>query len=318
MQKLSWRDAIAVAESAHARWPSAADVRVRDQRLFPQLSPRFQFERGSKVFTIGSCFARHIEEKLEGFDLPTRRFGVPHEEWPFRPNGIRNEYNPATMAQRIKSGVERKAFDDRAIGQSTDGRFVDLLLVANAPVSMQRLAERRREVDAVYAELTTSDVVIITLGLVEAWYDNEDELYLNTWPTRGMAKNSPGRYELRVLDVGDAYPLLDESLSSLISSGVRKILLTVSPVPLNTTFGGTDCILANSFSKAVLRVCAERLSRQFREVDYFPSFEIVTSGGLASFDPDLTHVRDGVVESVIRHMLTAYGAAQPAPAGRTL
>ena len=29
------------------------------------------------VMTIGSCFARHIEEKLTDFRLPTRRFAAP-------------------------------------------------------------------------------------------------------------------------------------------------------------------------------------------------------------------------------------------------
>jgi hypothetical protein len=210
------------------------------------------------------------------------------------------------MAQRIKAGVEGKSFGDLAIGEASDGLVSDLLLVANTPITRDRLFERRREVDQVYAELTSSDVVIVTLGLVEAWYDNEHSLYLNQMPWRSMAKNNVGRYELRVLDANDACPMLEESLEALIGAGVEKVLLTVSPVPLNTTFSGKDCVVANSFSKAVLRMCAERLSNQFRQVDYFPSFEIVMSGGLASFESDLVHVKDNVVQTVIEHMLAAY------------
>jgi hypothetical protein len=271
------------------------------------LSPRFQFAEGATIFTIGSCFARNIEEHLHGFHVPTREFAVPKEEWSARPNGLLNEYNPGTISQRILAAVEHRSFGELAAIETSQDQWLDLLLCGGAaPVAHARLMERRSEVDAVYAKLPGADVVIITLGLVEAWYDHETRLYLNTWPQMKALRRTPDRYELRVLDVGDGGGLLQQAFSALIATGVKKILLTVSPVPLQATFAGEDCVVANMFSKSVLRVCAERLARHFPEVDYFPSYEIVMSGGSANFEADNVHVYPPFVVEIVDYMLAAY------------
>lgn len=53
--------------SKHVRkYPNQDDARIKDGLVFPGLQPSFTLRRGSKVFTIGSCFARNIEEALDG------------------------------------------------------------------------------------------------------------------------------------------------------------------------------------------------------------------------------------------------------------
>jgi hypothetical protein len=103
-------------------------------------------------------------------------------------------------------------------------------------------------------------------------------------------------------------PLLEPAIEALIERGC-KVLLTVSPVPLGTTFTEDDSVTANEFSKAVLRVTAERLSQR-PEVDYFPSYEIVRSGGLSAYLPDQVHVKNEVVERVTAYMLQSYAPDQ--------
>jgi hypothetical protein len=87
-----------------------------------------------------------------------------------------------------------------------------------------------------------------------------------------------------------------------------RTILTVSPVPLHTTFMPEDCVIANEYSKTVLRVCAEELARKYANVDYFPSYEIVRSGGLANFHKDNVHVKPEVVSLVTSYMLSIYSA----------
>ncbi|MCA9656720.1 MAG: GSCFA domain-containing protein [Myxococcales bacterium] len=82
-------------------------------------------------------------------------------------------------------------------------------------------------------------------------------------------------------------------------------MIAVSPVPFNTTFSGRDAYCANTYSKSILRVCAEELA-QHPEVDYCPSFEMVTSGGADVYGEDNIHVVDAVVERVVETMLRAY------------
>ncbi len=48
------------------------------------------------------------------------------------------------------------------------------------------------------------------------------------------------------------------------------------------------------------------LTRDFDFVDYFPSFEIVQSGGLESYLPDHIHVKPAVVKRIMRHLVANY------------
>ena len=307
--KLDALEALKVTRNnANKRFPNEEDPRFVGDLLFPSLKPKFLLEAPARVFTIGSCFARNIELALadhEGIELPTSAFSVPESEWEFRPNGLLNEYNPGTISQRILSAVGGEDDPQETIVKEKEG-FVDLLLPGGSPISFERAVERRSEIGGIYESLVSSDLVIVTLGLVEAWFDEETGLFLNRMPTRRDIRRHPERYSFHRLGVSDALPLLDRAFGGLIDAGVERVLLTVSPVPLGTTFTGGDVVVANSFSKSVLRVCAEELSQKYPQVDYFPSYEMVSSGGLGSFNPDNIHVSDAVVRRVTGHMLNQY------------
>jgi hypothetical protein len=291
-----------------ARYPGKSDRRMAQGAVFPDICPSFTFDRGNRVFTIGSCFARNIEEHLTGFEVPTLRFVAPEAEWIGRRNGLLNEYNPGTMAQRIERAFTGAASPATTIVESDKGGMVDLLLSAARVVSAVRAVERRREIDKVYAQLPESHVVIVTLGLVEAWVDTRERCYLNRMPPIHLIQKDPDRYGVEVFDVDTAYALLDKAFETLLNNG-NKVVLTVSPVPLNATFTGQDVVVANSFSKAVLRVCAERLAKKFSNIDYFPSYEIVVLAGLAAFLDDNIHVVDPVVGEIVQYMLSRYQSA---------
>lgn len=286
-------------------YPSKADPRFLDGLVFPAVSPRFKISRGVQIFTIGSCFARNIEEKLAGFELPTTRFTAPKAEWGARPNGLLNEYNPGTMHQRISHALSGTGFGDRAIVRYAED-YSDLLLHGGTPVSMERALQRRGEIDAIYAHLRLSELVVITLGLVQAWYDTKEQLYLNRMPSSLAMKNAPGRYTMRTLDVETSYSLLGSAVEKIIAAGIQKVLVTVSPVPLQTAFSGVDATITNCYSKSVLRVCAQRLFSDFKQVDYFPSYEIALSGGANALMDDNVHVKDEIVERITRYMTDLY------------
>lgn len=290
------------------KYPIANDPRAVRGLLFPDFRPKFPFTfAGSTVFTIGSCFARNIEEVLapQGVTVPTQAFQVPPEEYPFRNNGVLNEYNPGTIGQRISHALSGAEFAEGTIVPGPGGKFLDLLLPgACEPVTFERAVERRREIADVYRQLATADLVIITLGLVEAWYDTETGMYLNAKPPQRFADRHRTRYEFRRMTVSDCIHAMEPAIDALVAAG-PKVLLTVSPVPLQASFAGQDCILANEFSKSVLRITAEQLTAR-PGVDYFPSYEIVRSGGLTAYVGDHVHVKPGVVGRVTDYMVNAY------------
>lgn len=310
MRELSWKAAVDVVGALRdeARIASSTDARWRNGRMFPAIRPTFRLKSGDSVFTIGSCFARNIEEKLDGFDLPTRRFSAPLDECAgtIRPNALLNEYNPGAIRQRISRACKGEPTGEASLVFGMDG-VTDLLLPGGTkPTTLNRAVARRAEIDAIYSALPNADAVIITLGLVEAWYDHASSAYLNGMPSMGAWKADRERFSLRILDASDAVAELEPAIVALVEKGVSRILLTVSPVPLDTSFSGSDCYVGNNYSKSVLCICANEIARRFPEVDYFPSYEIVMSSGAESFIEDRQHVRDQVVGEVINYMKALY------------
>ena len=62
---------------SRARWPRRGDPENRIEPIArPHLETSFSFNPGATIFTIGSCFARHIEAALldRGFKVPASGF----------------------------------------------------------------------------------------------------------------------------------------------------------------------------------------------------------------------------------------------------
>ena len=306
--RLTLEQAIHNARSAgNSRlFPAKDDPRIRHGAVFSEFAPRFKLSSGSSLFTLGSCFARTVEEKLPGFSLPTTKIASAPGERPGRPNGILNEYNPGTMCQRIEYAARRAGFGDRCIARERDG-YIDLLLPEYVtPATKERLLARRAEVDAVYEGLALCDAVIVTLDLVEAWYDTATGLFVNRMPPTALLLADRTRFELHILDVAEVQCLMERMIKAFFASGIMKIILTVSPAPLENTYSGQDCAIANSYSKSVLVVSAQNLSRCYPQVDYFPGYEIVTSAGPEAYQTDAVHVQDILVEQVTDYLVAQY------------
>ncbi len=289
-------------------YPDKSDPRYVDGVIYPHINPKFQvdFVSSKPVFTIGSCFARHIEDALEplGVQLPTKKFTVPHSEWPNPANCLLNEYNPGSISQKIISTIEGTTSSTGTIYQYGDSYF-DLLLCGGSGVDFERAIARRAEIADIYAQLPEAEIVIVTLGFVECWFDQETKSWLNRMPPLGRENEHTDRFVLKRLDADDAMALLTDAFERLTSLG-KKIILTVSPVPLSSTFTYSDCLIANEYSKSVLRVCAGALSDRLAGVDYFPSYEIARTAGLLAYEDDNVQVRNSLVTDITKTMIGAY------------
>lgn len=303
--ELAFRKALA---NRQRNYPGQGDPRTEGHVVFPSFAPGFRIAPGASVFTIGSCFARNVERALiaHGIKVPTAGFSAPHEEAPGQPNRILNQYNPATMLQCVRAAG--RAADDAALYPAPSGEgVIDPLLATGArAVTRERALARREEINALYASgLAASDTVVVTLGLIETWFDREAGVHLNEAPRRGALKAHPGRWEFCRLDIDTARAMVAE-LTEALDPGRRRVVLTVSPVPLQVTFSGGDAVTANCYSKAVLRVVAEEIAQDKPGVDYFPSFEAVATAGLAAYCDDHVHVRRGVVDRIVGRMVESY------------
>lgn len=290
------------------RYPSKGETGYHEGVLLPKLHPKFVIGPSEKIFTIGSCFAREIESRLvqRGFDVPISKFPSPH---------MLNEYNAGTILQRIESVFGMFTYEEGMGIEENDKGFVDLFLhIAQAPVALDVLYLRRRVIAELYQELLAADTIVITLGLTETWFDTKYQCYVNKAPSRMTVGREPERFQFHRMDVEDVQARVANALALVNGHSHKKIILTVSPIPIEATFSQSNAIVANSYSKAVLRVVAEKMASDFDNVDYFPSYEMAISGGTRYYQDDNVHVTDELVDIITRHMLSNYipvdGSAQ--------
>lgn len=201
-------------------------------------------------------------------------------------------------------------FADEFFHEVRSGQYVDLSLKPGMkPVSLERARARRREVTSNIAEIADCQCVTITLGLVESWYDRELDVYLNCTPPLGIVKSQPSRFEFRVSGFEEVYRDVTRMIDLInrSGSGEKHIILTVSPVPLDTTFSGQDVLLANSYSKSVLRAVAGVISQESDTIDYFPAYEIVTMADVEyAWGGDYRHVNGRIVKHIVELLVDNY------------
>jgi GSCFA family len=95
-----------------------------------------------------------------------------------------------------------------------------------------------------------------------------------------------------------------------------KFLLTVSPVPLTATASDKHVLVATTYSKSVLRAVAGTLAEGFENVDYFPSFDLLSSASTRGVfhSDDARQITEPGVEAVMRIFFDAQPALAQAPA----
>lgn len=318
MKKVPFNEVLTRARFNKAkRFPSVEDSRFANGLLFPSISRKFNLKEQEKIFTIGSCFARNIEKYLlDDFTLPTRDIDLSGliliDIGNANHNRILNEFNAGTMSQRINWALDDVKSSILPHGLFHEGNdSADFLIPKNnieASTPLDMIIETRSRIDNVYSHLKTSDVLFLTLGLTEAWYDEENKCYLNAIePSLIKKHHCSDRFFFTNLNINTTVDLLSESFTKVLDTDIKKIIITVSPVPLFTTFFPRDAVISSSKSKSMLKIAAHRLADKFKDkVDYFPSYEIVKSGGTEAFRRDNIHVKDEIVEKVINYFIKEY------------
>ena len=268
----------------------------------PAFRVPFKLKPGSKIFTVGSCFApqrrgRRLERR--GFDLPMRRVMLQNA-----PTAILNNYGTPSIYNEFMPGRSASAHMSPRIIWSRSSQASSPTCILSPSLRPEPLAQvmaRRQAITDAYRQAAECPVVVMTLGLVETWYDTKSGYYLNVSPRPAHLRSEPDRFEMHVLSFEESCDYLDRTIQLLQKHGRPdlQMLLTVSPVPLGATHRDEDVIVANSYSKSVLRTVAETLVARYDFVTYYPSYESVAmSDRRRAWRDDFLHVtaRDGGAE----------------------
>jgi len=306
------------ARNRAGKWPERSAQNRLEPECWPELNPSFRLANGSRVFTIGSCFARNVEMHLAalGFDIPTRRF-LDESARAGRHVGdeILNKYTPPSIFQELawtKSIRDRDGLvndDDIAplLLELDNGKVVDMQHRLTNQFGQDRpeALAQRRDLYRLFEQAFDSETIVITLGLIECWLDRRTQQYIEFSPLLHK-HNKAGRFAFKRLTFQEAYEYTRKALELL---GNRNILLTTSPVPLARTFTSDDVIVANSYSKSVLRAVAGQIAEEFANVDYLPTYEsVILTKQTYVWSNDLTHVEGAFVGRIVARMCEHYAS----------
>lgn len=283
----------------------------------PAIGFDLAIERDTKIATAGSCFAQHISRHLSAAGY---NHYVAEPGHPLLPEEVRQEQGYGTFSCRygnIYTARQLLQLFERAYGrfEPCEGAWFkagDIVLDPFRPTvqrggfisEAEMLLDRAQHLAAVRRMFETLDVFVFTLGLSECWRSIEDGAVFPVCPGIEGGTFDPAKYEFYNQPVEDVIADLRAFCLRLAKVNPRaEIILTVSPVPLIATAQeGEHVLSATTYSKSVLRVAADVTQREFANVHYFPSFEIVTGNFNRGsyYADDLRNVTEAGVAHVMR------------------
>ncbi|MFN7222783.1 MAG: GSCFA domain-containing protein [Paracoccaceae bacterium] len=290
-------------------------------RLRGLYTPRFRITRDTPIFTAGSCFAQHVHSALKsaGFAVIEAEpvpDGVDHTvaaRFFYGTFSARfgNIYNPRHFLNLL-----REAAGDQKPAHpvwTRNGRFYDALRPNVDPDghrSAGSVIDSRLDHLSAFADaVIQARVVIFTLGLTETWHDKASGTVYPTAP--GVIADAPNGADIGFLNLGhDAIVADVRAILCLLRAFTPevKLVLTVAPGPLVATASGDHVLTASTASKAILRAAAATLTETDPDIDYFPSYEIITNPAAkgAFFQPNLRQPTPRGVSVVIKQFMAAH------------
>ncbi|MFJ4157056.1 GSCFA domain-containing protein [Pseudomonas sp. NPDC089752] len=307
--KLSGQEAFETAKKNHNRLMQPWSASRSNYPTIPH-NPKFKLPSTGKYFTIGSCFARNIENSLRatGIDVLSTVDKLPGDFFEIggeARSGYQNVYTPGSILEAIKLATTQTPHNG-IVGASD--KSIDLLTSGLKPMDMDTVKGIRDSLVSMYRKLPEADALILTLGYNESWYHTPSACYINRTPSHVMLRRLIDEFEFELLDYATSLNLIERAIQLVNEIAPNcKIILTVSPVPLSATFSNKDIVSANQLSKSTLRIVASTLSDKYSHVDYFPSYEIIMNSERAqTFLEDGIHVRSEAVDNVIRQFKHLY------------
>lgn len=313
---------------AHAFWRSGV-VEQPPNAVSALYTPKFSVSKETAIMTAGSCFAQHVHRNLAARGWNVLDSETPNGKFPREALGrfgyglysgrYGNIYTVRQMVQLLEEAAgERTLAHD--VWQLPNGNFVDAQRPTVEPDGLANADHvrdsRAAHLASVCTLLTEVDTLVFTLGLTESW---------RHWPSGTVYPTAPGTIATppdgatigfhnfthsEILEDLDALRAIGKAMSPDF-----KLLLTVSPVPLTATASGGHVLSASTYSKAVLRAAAGEFAGLFEDVDYFPSFEVITNPSARSgfYAPNLRSVESAGVDAAMALFFGAHDAgAAPA------
>lgn len=308
-----------MAPHPYSKLPATAFWRravAQVDELDPMTEAPFRFGPKETVVAAGSCFAQHIGRylKANGYNYLVTEPAHPlvSVEAANRLNyGVfsaryGNIYTPRQLLQLIDRAYGRfQPHED--IWREREGVVIDPFRphIQTGGFNSERELrfDRERHFRAVREAFEKLDIFVFTLGLTEAWRSREDGAVYPLCPGVAGGVFEDSKHEFVNFDAEAVTSDMNAFLSRLHDVNPNaRVILTVSPVPLVATAEPRHVLVSTVYSKSVLRVACETLSRG-EGVAYFPAYEIVASGFAGAY---FASDRRSVTEEGVAHVMRIF------------
>jgi len=243
--------------------------------------------KDTRFFTMGSCFARNLSESLN-----TSGYVSHHMEI--------SEYINTTFANR--------AFVDWLSDAGIDDAIRDRIVEPLPP---------RWNKEAALEVIKNSDVFILTLGVAPAFFDRTTGNFVLPRPSALNSRALAEKYLFRTTSVKENVDNVLYLIKFIrdISPDIR-IVVTVSPVPLQASFEFESAVQADCLSKSTMRLVAHEVvnNSNVSNILYWPSFEIFRWAGsnasnyYAADDGAAWHVSEDMVAGTVRAFVDMFAS----------
>jgi hypothetical protein len=275
-----------------------------------------------QIGTAGSCFAQHISRHLTAngynvLDAEPAPIGLnSNEHQSYGYSLYSGRYGNIYTTRQFRQLVE-EAFSDAPqdlMIWEKDGKFFDALrpnIEPNGFASQAEVIEARAYHMECLRELFRKvDMFVFTLGLTEAWVHTASGRVVPLAPGVVAGGEEAQDYSFINFSYADVVSDFRAAMTVLRENRTKPIryLLTVSPVPLTATASGNHVLTASTYSKSVLRAAAGFLCERHPNIDYFPSYEIITNPAARGtfFASNLRSVMNEGVEVVMKNFFATH------------
>lgn len=239
----------------------------------PINKPNFDIQYQDGIFCLGSCFVSEIGEKLK------------HSKFRTLVNPFGTQFHPLAMENVLSRVYTRTYYAENEI-YNYQGLFFswDHSHLFSKPKLKQALDAVNESIEEGNDFLSKTSIFIFTLGTAWAYYLNGD------FSVSNCHKVPQRNFNKLLLSEKEVFEALRNMF--FMAKDVQpnaRVIFTISPVR-----HVRDGYRENHVSKGVLQNALHVLLREYPEVNYFPSYEIVMDElrDYRFYDKDLVHLNE--------------------------
>ncbi len=244
------------------------------------------------IMTLGSCFAENIGKKMQEvyFEVDINPFGVL--------------YNPVSICNSIHKLIDAKPFSETSLFENRGlwQSFSHSSLFSDV-TARQCLNKINDRFSKACNFLQKADYLLITFGT--AWVFEEQQSGSVVSNCHKLPASQFIRRRLTVEEIIADYSRLITKLNELFPH--VQLIFSVSPIR-----HWKDGAHGNNVSKSTLLLAVDALQEQFKQVHYFPAYEIQLDElrDYRFYAPDMLHPSDVAVDYIWQRFSETYFSNQ--------